>query len=39
MNFLKKDKLRVFLKRNKPIWDNFLLVMAIIFLVVYANFK
>ena len=36
MNFLKKDKLRVFLKRNKPIWDNFLLVMAIIFLVVYA---
>jgi voltage-gated potassium channel len=36
MSFLKKDKLRVFLKRNKPIWDNFLLVMAIIFLVVYA---
>ena len=36
MNFLKKDELRVFLKRNKPIWDNFLLVMAIVFLVVYA---
>jgi voltage-gated potassium channel len=36
MNFLKKDELRIFLKRNKPIWDNFLLVMAIIFLVVYA---
>jgi voltage-gated potassium channel len=31
-----KDKLKVLLRKYKPIWDNFLLFMAIIFLVVYS---
>ena len=31
-----KNDLRIFLKKYKPIWDYFLLFMALVFLIVYA---